>query len=325
MFNKNVLVIKYIIINKIIFLQFLFLFLRIIIIVEKENKKEQHIQDKEYQVNIKESENIVKEYEVFSKSNEVNAKMGVKIEKYSFPDNKTKGGKIKRFIFVTLIFAVVILGAYFALKYTGMLDKFNSAEDIKNFILSGGNLSVFLFILLQFLQVTFLPLPAFLTTVVGALIFGPLNSFIMSLFAIILGSVFAFYLGRKFGKGILAWIAGKEDAEKWSRKLTNGKYAFFLMMLFPLFPDDVLCVAAGVTNMSFKFFLITNLITRPIGIFCICFLGSGELIPFSGYGLIVWPILIILLIVCFIVSIKYQDKIEKLIDNLSNKMKNKNK
>lgn len=306
-------------------MQFLFIFLRIIILVENESKKkEQHIQDKEYHVKIKEEENIIKEYEVFSKKNEVNAKMGVKIEKFTFPDNKTKSGKIKRFIIVTLIFAIVILGAYFALKYTGMLDKFNSAEDIKNFILSGGNLSVFLFVLLQFLQVTFLPLPAFLTTVVGALIFGPLNCFIMSIIAIMLGSVFAFYLGRKFGKGILTWIAGKEDAEKWSNKLTNGKYAFFLMMLFPLFPDDVLCVAAGVTNMSLKFFFITNLITRPIGIFCICFLGSGELIPFSGYGLIVWPILIVLLIICFVISIKYQDKIEKIIDNFSEKLK-KNK
>ena len=297
--------------------------------VEKENFndeiKEQKVQEKEYQVENKKSENVVKEYEVFSKNNEVNAKMGVKIEKYKFPDNKTKNGKIRRFIIVTLIFAVLILGAYFALKYTGMLEKFNSAEDIKQFILSGGNLSVFLFFLLQFLQVTFLPLPAFLTTVVGALIFGPLNSFLISLIAIMLGSVFAFYLGRKFGKGILAWVAGKEDAEKWSRKLTNGKYAFFLMMLFPLFPDDVLCMAAGVTNMSFKFFFITNLITRPIGIFCICFLGSGELIPFSGYGLIVWPILIVLLIASFVVSIKYQNKIEEFIDKLSNKIKGKTK
>lgn len=298
--------------------------------MEKENDevikmKEQNIQDKEYQVNIKENESAIKEYEVFSKTNETNAKMGVEIEKYTFPDNKTKSGKIKRFIIVALIFIVIILGAYFALKYTGVLAKINSAEDIKNFILSGGSLSVFLFFLLQFLQVTFLPLPSFLTTVVGALIFGPINSFMISFLAIMLGSVFAFYLGRKFGKKILAWIAGKEDAEKWSRKLTNGKYAYFLMMLFPLFPDDVLCVAAGVTNMSFKFFFVTNLITRPIGIFCTCFLGSGEVIPFSGYGLIVWPILILLLIVSFIISIKYQDKIEEIIDKMSNKLKRKNK
>lgn len=296
--------------------------------MERENikvkeMKEQNIQDKEYQANIKETESAIKEYEVFSKTNESNAKMGVKIEKYNFPDNKTKSGKIRRFIIVALIFLVVILGAYFALKYTGVLAKINSAEDIKNFILSGGSLSVFLFFLLQFLQVTFLPLPAFLTTVVGALIFGPVNSFIISFVAIMLGSIFAFYLGRKFGKKLLAWIAGKEDAEKWSKKLTNGKYAYFLMMLFPLFPDDILCMAAGVTDMSFKFFFITNLITRPIGIFCTCFLGSGELIPFSGYGLIVWPILIVLLIACFVISIKYQDKIEEFIDKLSNKIKSK--
>lgn len=290
---------------------------------ENNNLKERNIQDKEFLVQKKELENDVKEYEVFSKQNESNAKMGVKIEKFNFPDNKTKSGKIKRFIIVTLIILIIVVGGYFGLKYTGVLEKINSAEDIKNFILSGGNLSVFLFFLLQFLQVTFLPLPAFITTVVGALIFGPVNSFIISFVAIMLGSVFAFYLGRKFGKKLLAWIAGKEDAEKWSKKLTNGKYAYFLMMLFPLFPDDILCMAAGVTNMSFKFFFVTNLITRPIGIFCICFLGSGELIPFSGYGLIVWPILIVLLITSFVISIKYQNKIEEIVDKLSNKLKRK--
>ena len=145
----------------------------------------------------------------------------------------------------------------------------------------------------------------------------------MSFIAIMLGSVFAFWLGRKFGKGLLSWIAGKEDAEKWSRKLTNGKYLYFLMMLFPVFPDDVLCMAAGVTNMSFKFFFFTNLITRPIAIFCTCFLGSGELIPFSGYGLIVWPILIVLLITACILSFKYQNKIEEKVEALSNKIKEK--
>ena len=288
------------------------------------NKKEEKVLDKNFQ-NLNKLEEIeIKTMETTTKLNETKSKMGEKITRPKILDNSTKKGKILRSIIVVVILAAIILGAYFALKYTGLLDKFDSAEEIKSFILSGGNWSVFVFILIQFLQVTFLPLPAFVTTVAGALVFGPWNALIMSFIAIMLGSIFAFFLGRKFGKGILVWIAGKEDAEKWTKKLTDGKYMFFLMMLFPIFPDDVLCIAAGVTQMSFKFFFFTNLITRPIGIFCICFLGSGTLIPFSGYGLIVWPILIVLLIVLFVFSIKYRDKIEEFVEGLSKrKIKNK--
>lgn len=289
-------------------------------IKEKEiKKKEEKVLNKEFHNLNKDEEIEIKKLETTSKLNETKSKMGEKIDSPKILDNTTKKGKILRALIVIIVLGLIIFGGYLALKYTGLLDRFNSAEEIKTFILSGGNFSVFIFIIIQFLQVTFLPLPAIVTTVAGALIFGPWNAFVMSFIAIMLGSIFAFFLGRKFGKGILVWIAGKDDAEKWTNKLTNGKYMFFLMMLFPIFPDDILCIAAGVTNMSFKFFFITNLITRPIGIICTCFLGSGSLIPFSGYGLIVWPILIGLLIIAFILSIKYRDKIEEFVNRLSKK------
>lgn len=282
-------------------------------------KKEENILNKEFKNLNKSEEILIKEEENFSKLNETKSKMGEKIEKRKILDNSTKKGKLLRALIVAILLSAILIGGYFYLKTSGLLEKFNSLEEIKQFILSGGNLSIFIFILIQFLQVTLLPIPAIITTIAGSLIFGPWQTFIVSFLAIMLGSIFAFFLGRKFGKRILCWIAGKEDCEKWTKKLTNGKYVFFLMMLFPIFPDDILCMAAGVTNMSFDFFFFTNLITRPIGIFCTCFLGSGTLIPFSGYGLIVWPILIVLLLIVFILSIKYQDKIEEFVLKLSKK------
>jgi len=282
-------------------------------------KKEENILNKEFYNLNKNEDVLIKEEENFSKLNETKSKMGEKINQHKILDNSTKRGKIFRALIATILVSIVVLGGYFILKYTGLLDKFNSLEDVKEFILSGGKLSIFIFIIIQFLQVTFLPIPAFLTTVAGALIFGPWTTFFVSLISIMLGSIFAFFLGRKFGKKLLCWIAGKEDAEKWTKKLTNGKYIFFLMMLFPIFPDDILCMAAGVTNMSFDFFFFTNLITRPIGIICTCFLGSGTLIPFSGYGLIVWPILILLLIISFVFSVKYRKKNEEFVDKLARK------
>lgn len=234
--------------------------------------------------------------------------------------------KVRLIKLLIILLCFIVLGAiiYLPLKYSGLLEKINNVESLKEIILSFGIYSYLIFFVIQFLQVTFLPIPAFITTVAGALVFGPWLASILSCVSIMLASIFSFFLGRKFGYKLVVWILGESTTEKWSKKLDKGKYVFFLMMLFPIFPDDILCLVAGsTTNMSYKFFIITNLITRPIGIFATCFLGSGQLIPFSGWGIIVWCILIVLGAIIFVLSYKYQPQIEEFIYNLSNKISRK--
>lgn len=231
--------------------------------------------------------------------------------------------KIIKLIIIVALLALICLAVYLPLKLTGTIDKINSAEKMKEVILSGGAYSYFIYFTIQFLQVTFLPLPAFVTTVPGVWVFGPWVAFALSFVAIMCGTIFAFYLGRKIGKPIINWIVGQKEAEKWNEKLSKGKFVFFLMMLFPCFPDDILCLLVGATNMSFKFFLVTNLISRPIGIACTCFLGSGFLIPFSGWGIPVWILLIALMALAFIISWRYQKQIENFVTNLGAKISRK--
>ena len=231
--------------------------------------------------------------------------------------------KIIKLSITILIIIAICLAIYLPLKLTGTIDKINSAEKMRDVILSGGAYSYFIYFAIQFLQVTFLPLPAFVTTVPGTWVFGPWIAFGISFVAIMAGTIFAFFLGRKVGKPIINWIVGEKEAEKWNEKLSKGKFVFFLMMLFPCFPDDILCLLVGATNMKFRFFLITNLISRPIGIACTCFLGSGYLIPFKGWGIPVWIVLIVLMAIAFYISWKYQEKIENFVTELGYKLGHK--
>lgn len=175
---------------------------------------------------------------------------------------------------VFVLSVAFFIGLYYLFKSTGWLGKFNNVEELKKIIQGAGFYSYSIFVLIQFLQVTILPIPGIVTTIVGVILFGPIISFFLSLLAILLGSISAFFIGKSLGIKVLHWAIGKEKAESLSNKLKKGKYVFFLMMLFPFFPDDILCMLAGVINMDFKFFLYTNLITRTIGIFSTCFLGS---------------------------------------------------
>lgn len=230
--------------------------------------------------------------------------------------------KILRTVLVCIVIAGIVVLGYYVLRWTGVWEQINSVEKLQNIILSWGFWGRFGFVMLQLLQVTFIPLPSTVTIIAGTLVYGPLQASLLSLAGILLGSMLAFLLGKVFGKKLVVFMVGEKTCKKWADFLSNAKYSFFIMMLLPIFPDDVLCLVAGLTNMSWTFFTVTNLIARPIGIFTVSYFGSGHLIPYHGWGLIVWAILIVLIIAVLILSYKYQKQIENFLLNL---FKNKKK
>jgi len=229
--------------------------------------------------------------------------------------------KIYKSLIVTFVLVLLLLAVFLPLYFSGVLAKIRNAEELKKIIISGGMWSYLIFFIIQFLQVTFLPIPAAVTTVAGTLVFGLWITLIISFIAVLLASLFSFFIGKKFGSKVIIWMVGNKDYEKWAEKLGRGKYVFFLMMLFPVFPDDILCLVAGTTKMTWRFFIITNLITRPIGIFCTCFLSSG-IIPFYGWWILLWGVLLVLCLALFVLAYKYQEKIESFIFMQSKKLEN---
>lgn len=221
-------------------------------------------------------------------------------------------------IFIILSIAIV---TYIIIKTTGVWEKINSIQKLKSIVESGGIFSFVIFVILQILQTTILQIPAIFVTIAGTLVFGKWTAFVLSFVAVMIGSVIMFWIGRKAGRKFLNWLVGDEVANKWINKTSHGKYLFFLMMMFPLFPDDILCVVAGFTNMSFKYFLVTNLIARALGIGCTVFFGSGSVIPFSGWGLIIWGVIILVVAMLFYLSVKYQNKIDEIFKQFSKKDK----
>ena len=64
------------------------------------------------------------------------------------------------------------------------------------------------------------------------------------------------------------------------------------------------------------------LLVRPIIIALYCYLGTGSIIPFSGWGIPVWIAIFAVCVVLAVLSFKYQDRIEKW---LVSKFRKKNK
>lgn len=227
---------------------------------------------------------------------------------------------ILKVVLVALAVIAIVLAIYLPLKLTGTLEQINTIEKLKKIILGLGGYGYLMLFVLQFLQTTILPTPTFLTTIAATLIYGPWITFAITYSAVILGSIAFFFLGRKLGKRTIHWALGKKIAEKWEGLINKGKYSYCVISIFPFFPQDFLCLVAGTTNMKFYFFFFTNLIARPITILFSCFLGTGQIIPYHGWGIPVWIALVLVALVLFILSYIYSEKIDNILMKIYNKL-----
>jgi uncharacterized membrane protein YdjX (TVP38/TMEM64 family) len=208
------------------------------------------------------------------------------------------------------IFVAIALTVLFFLQKTEFFEIVQNVETLQGYIRKAGVWMPILYIIFQFLQVLVLPVPSIISTLAGIALFGAFQTAIFSLIGIWLGSVVAFYIGRKFGKKAVAWLIGVETLEKWQAKI-KGKDNFVLtvMFLLPLFPDDLLCFVAGLSMMSWRFFLIMMSVCRILAVFTTCY--SVNFIPVhSPLGMAIWGALAVILVVLFLYFYKNLDKID---------------
>jgi uncharacterized membrane protein YdjX (TVP38/TMEM64 family) len=126
--------------------------------------------------------------------------------------------------------------------------------------------------------------------------------YFITLAVILLGVVVTYFVGRKWGKKAVMWCAGdEEEYNKWQSVLKSKKTntIYFITVLFPIFPDDVLCLIAGSIKMNFWWYLTCNVVGRAIGL--ATFMFVFQTISNSIISIIVMIVLLVALVVIKII------------------------
>lgn len=191
---------------------------------------------------------------------------------------------------------------------TGFFQVAHSPEGMQAYIQRFAPYSHGVFFLLQLVSVIVAPIPSNLTTVAGGLLFGAWSSFLISTVAVVLGSAIVFQLSRRLGQPFAQKFVSGRTWERYGEVIRRKRDVFlFLAFLFPFFPDDLLCIMAGLTNVSFRRFLILVLLGRPWGLLAAAAVGGSVVsIPWWGMALLGVGGLAL-----FLGALRYGDRIEE--------------
>ncbi len=227
---------------------------------------------------------------------------------YTTSDKKT----IYKISLVVLSLITLSLLIMYFLKISGIGDKIDSVEDLRNYVASFGYLAVIIFVSVNVFQVLLLPIPGVISIGTGVALFGPFRTSIYSLLGVLIGSFAAFFIGRVLGYKVVAWIVGQENLDKWLKKVKNkDKIILTFMFLFPFFPDDMLCFIAGLSSMSVGYFIVMIIFCRTISVFVSSYSLNGSIIPFNTWwGILLWALVIAVTVLVTIIIYKRGDKIQ---------------
>lgn len=215
--------------------------------------------------------------------------------------------KKRNYIILTLLAVFIVYIAYE--YYSSYFHITRSPKLIKKIILSYGKYSVFVFLGLQILQVIAFFIPGEVIQISGGYIYGAFIGGILSLLGITVGSAIVYAIANHYGKPLIKKIISEKHLTFFSKilKLGSLNYIVFLLYLIPGIPKDVLGYICGVSEISFKDFLIYSTLGRIPGIFISSYFGAKIYVGNKAILIVISVVMTIL----FIIGILKGEKIIK--------------
>jgi uncharacterized membrane protein YdjX (TVP38/TMEM64 family) len=162
-------------------------------------------------------------------------------------------------------------------------------------------------IALEVLQTFVAPIPGQAIEAASGYLYGPWCGTLYAMIGKVIGSLIIFLLAQRFGRPLAIQLAGQESitrVDELARR--RGALFFFLIWLFPLMPDDLACVAAGLTPMPTHQFLILMTLGRLPGVFAAVMVGARA----TDIEALWWGVLLVAIALAAVVLWHWGDRIQ---------------
>lgn len=126
------------------------------------------------------------------------------------------------------------------------------------------------------LQVILAPIPPGGLSILGGYLYGPWLATLYVMTGIAAGSIIVFTLAKQYGRGLVERYVSTERIARYDQHLRDhGAVYLFIAFLLPFFPDDILCMLAGLTDMHWTEFLLALVLGRTPLFFIYSYFGAN--------------------------------------------------
>jgi uncharacterized membrane protein YdjX (TVP38/TMEM64 family) len=166
---------------------------------------------------------------------------------------------------------------------------------------------------LEMIQALLAPIPGQAIEAVSGYLYGPWLGVVFPLIGIAIGSLITFTLARRFGRPLVIRLIGKSSMDRLDDLVDRGGAPFFfLIWLLPFAPDDLACVAAGLTPMPTRQFMILMVVGRLPGIFVSVWVGANA----ARIEPVWWGVLFVVIAIAALIFWRWGDPIQEAILSL---------
>lgn len=148
-------------------------------------------------------------------------------------------------------------------------------------------------------QPIFLPIPEAMTVLTGSATLGSFKAFILGFLGTTIGILIMYFLSVLGSKKIIDKLVNEKYLEKYKKYVKNNEILFTgLLFIFPVLPDEIVCVGAGITGISFKVFLPVAILSKLITSFTLAYSWEvANVLSLSKMELMLIELLILILVV----------------------------
>ncbi|MGL5351961.1 MAG: TVP38/TMEM64 family protein [Clostridium sp.] len=167
-----------------------------------------------------------------------------------------------------------------------------------------------IYFIICIIQPIILPTPEAVTVMTASFFLGGFKAFVIGFIGTIIGVSIMYFLAKKYGSKIIDKFNAKNQLDKYMKYIENNQLLVTgILFIIPILPDEIVCIGAGVTGVSFKTLISIAILCKGITVFMYAY--SVEIAQAFNIGTLEIIIiqLMLLLLICMVskkVKLRYE-------------------